>query len=316
MIKGARHTWANCHVLTQRCWRVDDGTLLIDKKGNGTIQSILPPVKKAKPPKVKFSSDSLKLNYGEPSSLSLTISNHDTVPIYWINVRQLFEKENPLIFYPPETHLVLKASESITWPVKINAWLDDENRQSQETELKLSIRAANHEQLITIPVRILISYTLSWQLYIVLSLLVLFISMVLYYLSLYYHPIVQRLSADSRQLFALPLEQLPKAKQLLQKTRLLDMVLSNNDSHHKWLDEAIGFLNQPNQLRCQLLAKRLNASIQSHAHDELFVLQLSTTFPLKLDRLAIYFPPAHSPVQEIIWRLKQDDINFQTTLLV
>ncbi len=317
MIKGARHTWANCHVLTQRCWRVDDGTLLIDKKGDGTIQSILPPVKKAKPPKVKLSSDSLKLNYGEPSSLSLTISNHDTVPIYWINVRQLFEKENPLIFYPPETHLVLKASESITWPIKINAWLDDENRQSQETKLKLSIRAANHHvQALTIPVRIYVPYTFPWQVYIVLSFLVLFISMVLYYLSLYYHPIVQTLSADSRQLFALPLEQLPKAKQLLQKTRRLDMVLSNNDSHPKWLDEAIGFLNQPNQLRCQLLANRLNASIQSHAHDELFILQLSTTFPLKLDRLAIYFPPAHSPVQEIIWRLKQDDIHFQTTLVI
>jgi WD40 repeat protein len=317
MITGSRHTWANCQVSTQYCWRADDGTLLIDKKGNGTIQSILPPVKKAKPPKIKFSSDSLKLNYGEPSSLSLTISNQDTVPIYWINVRALFEKENPLIFYPPETHLVLKANESITLPIKINAWLDDENRQSQKTELKLSLRAANHhDQLITIPVRILVSYTFSWQLYIVLSLLVLFISIILYYLSLYYHPIVQRLSADSRQLFALPLEQLPKAKQLLQKTRLLDMVLSNNDSHHKWLDEAIGFLNQPNQLRCQLLANRLNASIQSHAHDELFILQLSTTFPLKLDKLAIYFPPAHSPVQEIIWRLKQDDINFQTTLVI
>ncbi|MDM8562289.1 hypothetical protein QUF54_02945 [Candidatus Marithioploca araucensis] len=65
-----------------------------------------------------------------------------------------------------------------------------------------------------------------------------------------------------------------------------------------------------------MLANRLNASIQSHAHDELFILQLSTTFPLKLEILAIYFPPDHLPVPEIIWRLKQDDIHFQTTLVI
>jgi len=42
MITGARQTWANCQVSTQYCWRADDGTLLIDKKGMAPFNPFYP----------------------------------------------------------------------------------------------------------------------------------------------------------------------------------------------------------------------------------------------------------------------------------
>ncbi|MCK5718810.1 MAG: hypothetical protein KAH84_02540 [Thiomargarita sp.] len=310
MIKGAGATWASCHILTQRCWRVDDGTLLVNKQPNGRIESILPQVKQAKPLHIESSVESIVLDYNKPATFSLSISNHDTIPVYWIKLRQVFEPQNPLIFYPPATHLVLKAHEHITLPVKISTWL---NNNPQTTQLNLSISTAQHQtQSIVIPVRIQVPNSFSWVF--LLSLLALFISIILYYLSLYYHPIVQTLSADSSQLLALSLEQLPKAKRLLRMTFRLDSVLSSNDSHLKWLNQAINFIQQSNSLRCQLLANRLSATVQSHK--DIFILHLSANFPLKLDRLIIYFPPVLMTAQEIIWRLRQDDISFQATLVI
>jgi WD40 repeat protein len=330
MLQGARNTWVNCHVMSQQCWRVDDGTLLVDKQAGGSIQPVLPVAKKAEQPlMVEASSDSLELNYGEPSSLILTIRNNDTLPIYWVNVRQEFEPENPLIFYPPKTHLVLAANETTTLQVAVNAKLNNENQQSQidkilkllslqsqETTLKLSITAANSSHLnFDIPVYIYVPYPV-WLSYAFFSVLLLMISIALYYLRLYRHPIVQTLSADSRQLLNIPLEQLPKAKQLLQKTHRLDTILSNNDSYLKWLNEAVHFMKQPNQARCQLLKERLSATIQHHDNNDVFILHLGAAFPLKLDRCFVYFPPANSLVPEIIRRLKRDDINFQTILVI
>jgi WD40 repeat protein len=321
MIKGAKNTWASCHVLTQRCWRADDGTLLIDKQSDGNIQPVFPPVKKAKPVSVEFSPDSVKFDYGNPSSLTLTIRNNDIIPVYGINIIQQFEKNNPLIFYPPETQVVLKPNQTITLsPVKVNAWLDDENLQRQKATLKLSVSAANSDNLpLNIPVYINIPYSFVWLGYIFLSILLIMTSFALYYLFLYRAPIVQMLSADSSQLLTLPLEQLPKAKQLLQKARRLDTVLSDNDSNTKWLDEAIDFINQPNQTCCELLATRLSATTRHHNKDnnhDVFVLQLNAEFPLNLVQCFICFPVTHIPVQEIIWQLKKDDMNFQITVVI
>jgi hypothetical protein len=212
----------------------------------------------------------------------------------------------------------LKPNEKIDLPVKIGAWVTSKTPQNTETTLALSISSAYATtiELPSIPVTIN-PYTPIWQLYILLSVLVILSFILLYYLSIYRHPLVQTLSTDSQQLLMLPLEQLAKAKRLLKLTRRLDTVLSNNNSSSRWLDQAIAYaVKMSNQARCELLAKRLSATIQSH-DENVFILQLNnTTFPLKLDNCFIYFPALHLPAEEVIWQLQQDNLNFQVTLVM
>jgi len=120
------------------------------------------------------------------------------------------------------------------------------------------------------------------------------IGFVSYYLRWYLHPIVQILSADSSKLLTIPLEQLPKAKELLQRTDRLDTVLANNDVSQQWLEKAIHFATLSNAQRCAWLASRLMAEQMGTAHADTFELLLSETFPLRLESCLVYFPAADS----------------------
>jgi WD40 repeat protein len=431
MIGGARETWVSCVMPTLRCWRVDDGTLLVNKQLGGHIQPVLPdslyvtgvePLGGADEQLIVESSPaSLELAYDKPLPFTLTIHNKGAAPIYWLNVAHTDKQNHPLVFYPPKTHLVLEPNKSTTLPVKVSAWAKYEKPQSQDTTLALSITRANADPIaLSIPVRthtpvltlqkaslvtennqtalvitinnqgrqalakteftaridnqwldnrvirdlidaeqtVNLSFSLSndipqdkfdentrvflkaikiqhpihewdfepqpielprffWYGYVLLSVLLVALGIVLYYLYLYRHPLVQTLSADSQQLLTLPLEQLPKAKQLLQQTRRLGTVLSRIGSELKWLDEAIDFfVSMPNQARCKLLANRLSATPQLTDNKELFDLQLSEAFPLNFPGCIVYFPSADLPAAEIIMRLQRDDINIQKIIVI
>ncbi|HEC85618.1 MAG TPA: hypothetical protein ENI48_10325 [Thioploca sp.] len=429
MIGGARETWVSCLMPTQRCWRVDDGTLLVHKQLGGHIQPVLPDslyVADAEPGAdeplvVESLPASLELAYDKPLSFTLTIHNKGTAPIYWLNVVHTDKQNHPLVFYPPKTHLVLKPNKRMTLPVKVSGWATYEKPQSQDTTLALSITRANADPIaLSIPVRthtpvltlqkaslvtenhqsalvitinnegkqalskteftaridnqpldnrvtrdliaagqtVNLSFSVSnnipqnkfdentrvflkaikiqhpihewdfepqpielptflWYGYVLLSVLVVVLGIVLYYLRLYRHPLVQTLSTDSQQLLTLPLEQLPKAKQLLQRTRRLGTVLSSIGSHLKWLDEAIDFfVSMPNKARYELLVNRLSATPQMTDNKELFDLQLSQAFPLNFPSCVVYFPNADLPAAEVIMRLPQNDINSKTTMVI
>jgi len=423
IIKGLQNNYISCLMPTQRCWRVDDGSLVVKKQPDGRIQP-LPPINQAEGRIViEAFPASLALAHGEPLPLTLTIHNTGIAPVYWLNLVQTANENNPLVFYPPKTHLVLEPNKSIRLAAKVSAWAKYENPEQQNTALNLSITSTNADSFsVNMPVQIDIprltlqkaslvpeqtalvmtirnegnqalsqteftarldnqllenkvvtrnviaagqtlnlSFSLSddipidkmtentpvslhaiklqhpihqwdllpkqplevptpsWYSYVLLSVLLIAILISLYYLSLYLHPLVLRISADNAQLLTLPLEQLPKAKQLLQKTRRLDSVLSTNDSHLKWLEEAINFSNTlSNQARCKLLGNRLSAKTQPFKdNSDVFSWQLNQAiFPLKLDRCSVYFPTADLPAAEIIMRLQQEDIHSYVMLVI
>jgi WD40 repeat protein len=41
-VGGARGTWVSCKFSGRRCWRADDGTLMVKRDANGNIQPLLP----------------------------------------------------------------------------------------------------------------------------------------------------------------------------------------------------------------------------------------------------------------------------------
>ncbi|MCP4699906.1 MAG: hypothetical protein GY862_24100 [Gammaproteobacteria bacterium] len=160
-----------------------------------------------------------------------------------------------------------------------------------------------------------ITPSVSFEIWIVVILLC-FLTGSVYYLLVYRHPLVQTLSADHGQLLNLPLEQLPKARWLLRWTHRLGTVLSGADSHSKWLGKAIAFTAKSNYERYHWLAKRLGAVEQRTEDTDLFILHLSESFPVNLDRCLVYFPAPGLHRAEIAMRLGRDEMSAQVIVIV
>jgi sugar lactone lactonase YvrE len=156
-----------------------------------------------------------------------------------------------------------------------------------------------------------------WIILLVLSSLILLgIGIVVYYLRLYRHPIVQALSADTSRLLTTPLEQLAQTKRLLERTHRLDTVLVNNEVPVEWLDNAIRFTTMSNAQRATLLAQRLIATAKATENADIFMLKLGEAFPLNLSRCLVYFPPTDWPTQDVVLQLQQDEMVFQNVLVI
>ncbi|RKZ91068.1 MAG: hypothetical protein DRR19_08215 [Candidatus Parabeggiatoa sp. nov. 1] len=153
-----------------------------------------------------------------------------------------------------------------------------------------------------------------WYSYALLSLLLIFLGIVLYYLYLYAHPLVVNLSANAKELLTLPMSTLPKAYHLLQRTRRLDSVLSKSAVPHKSLEEALQFVNMSPATRAEILATRLGAQVEEMSAG-LFALQLPDSFPLNFEHSLLYFPNADLTDAEITAFLRQHATN-QKVLIV
>ncbi|MDM8569523.1 hypothetical protein QUF50_08465, partial [Thiotrichales bacterium HSG1] len=139
--------------------------------------------------------------------------------------------------------------------------------------------------------KIIKNTTWIWLLLIVI---LFFLGITIYYLSLYRHPIVQSLSDNPLQLFNTPLKQLSKTKLLLQLTHSLNMVLANNNISKKCLQNAIDFTTFSNTERCAWLATRLMAKDMATDDPDIFILLLNKDFPLDLENYLVFFLPANS----------------------
>ncbi|OQW96046.1 MAG: hypothetical protein BWK79_00255 [Beggiatoa sp. IS2] len=134
----------------------------------------------------------------------------------------------------------------------------------------------------------------------------LFIGIALYYLRLYRHPTVQRLSTNPLALMEIPLEQLKETGSLLKRAHYLDTVLSTNGATEDCLYQGVLFLELPNLARCQLLANRLHARIAlKDRHNTIFDLMLNQDrFPLKLAQCSLYLPPKTLTIAQIMEQLR------------
>ncbi len=151
--------------------------------------------------------------------------------------------------------------------------------------------------------------TPPWQLYVWLAALVLALSLLLWYLRQYTHPLTRRLAADPAALRRLGLAELDKARGLLKRTRRLSTVLSANGIHVRWLDRALRFRKDSTEERVKWLAQRLGASWQrmeglgADGAVERFELTLAEDFPLNLKTCSLVFPPGDWPEQDVLTSL-------------
>jgi len=147
--------------------------------------------------------------------------------------------------------------------------------------------------------------TPPWQLYLFLIILFLLGAAAAVYLRRYRHPLVVSLSADPAGLLALPLETLPEAQQRLAQTKRLNTVLSGASVSRQTLEQGIAFIRKMEEkAQADWLAQQLGGSVGETLADGVFMLHLSDSFPLNLDRCLLCLPRTGTESQDLFTRLK------------
>jgi WD40 repeat protein len=148
-----------------------------------------------------------------------------------------------------------------------------------------------------------------WQLWVGLSIFVLALLALLWYLRQYTHPMTKRLATDPTALPRLGLEELAKARLLLKRTHRLSTILAANGIHARWLDQALQFDNGIPEDQVKRLAQRIGASWQrkeglgTDGAIKRFELALGDDFPLNLKTCSVVFPPGDWPDQDVLTSL-------------
>ncbi|UCH98818.1 MAG: hypothetical protein JSV88_34105 [Candidatus Aminicenantes bacterium] len=148
-VPGSQGNWLSIDTIENRLMRGDDGTLLVTKDESGSIKPVPPPV----PPKkgtleLINQPGPLQTLDGQATPFSLQLKNSGQGKIYWIQVikdhnreqtNTIGNRKNPLVFYPPKTHIKLEPGETTTLPCQVSALSDYTNPSGQSALLYLKI---------------------------------------------------------------------------------------------------------------------------------------------------------------------------------
>ena len=126
-----------------------------------------------------------------------------------------------------------------------------------------------------------------------------------YWLRIYRHPLLRRLSHHPEQLPELEPESLAEARRLLRRTRRLDTTLAQTGVSTRTLDQAVALATSPDSdskpvAFCETLARRLQGRCELIEHQDLalFTLTLPDGFLLNLQRCLLVSPnPNQTPVE-------------------
>ncbi|MCP4693991.1 MAG: hypothetical protein GY859_38510, partial [Desulfobacterales bacterium] len=124
-----------------------------------------------------------------------------------------------------------------------------------------------------------------------------------YYLRVYLHPLVTRLSEKPGELLTLPVEQLAPAARLLKRTRRLDTVLAECDVKGPLLENAAMFFDGMDMdERAALLIERVGEMTASSDLDgvRLFTIRLAPEFMLSLDDCTVVMPPREMRSDDVL----------------
>jgi len=160
----------------------------------------------------------------------------------------------------------------------------------------------------------------AWQVYGLLSLLGCAIFTGIYFLYLYRHPIVTRISASPESFLQTPMEDLLRTQTFLKRTRRLDSVLSAVSVPKDRLKQALAFYQNSNpEFRCRKLTEHMEVICEPvpNAALPLFRLKMNPDFMLNMDQCIMAFPPPEMPASQVFAHLKQnEDIRHTTCLII
>ena len=149
LVGGKNNTWLSCQYDTGRCLRYDDGRLLKRKDEKGFLSPVLPP-KEAGQLTIIDSPKQLQIEEANPQTFTITVKNTGEGRIFWVDIIHdiIRDKSNqsPLLFYKPETIVVLEPNQEKTLQLQVSA-LENYSHPPGENQaiLKLGITHAYGE---------------------------------------------------------------------------------------------------------------------------------------------------------------------------
>jgi hypothetical protein len=144
-VPGARGTWLACLLPDQRCWRADDGTLLVRRNSAGFVTGPVPVVG-AEPPRLTTSTDTkVKIKERNPADIPVTIRNTGSTPAYWVRVTSpvdIVAGDRPRLAAAPSKVIQrLDPGKSATVTVLVAAQLPHYDPASAKLSLPLTLEA-------------------------------------------------------------------------------------------------------------------------------------------------------------------------------
>ncbi|MCP4661593.1 MAG: diguanylate cyclase, partial [bacterium] len=134
------HLWIGC--AGPRCWRYDDGTLLLREAPSGELSAVLPPGPMPTP-QVEIAADAqLEVTAGAVAPLTVEVTNRGESPVFWIALRQAADAESPLIFHPPSAVTVLEPGETTRLRCRVSVHLAHDDPLGETFSLRLEAVSA------------------------------------------------------------------------------------------------------------------------------------------------------------------------------
>src|SRR5262249_21188288 len=85
-VGGARGNWLTCVFPEQRCWRADDGTLLVQRNATGFVTGPVPVAGADRPDLTASVDTEVRVEERNPVRLPVTIRNIGAAPAYWVHI--------------------------------------------------------------------------------------------------------------------------------------------------------------------------------------------------------------------------------------
>ncbi|MCP4590498.1 MAG: diguanylate cyclase, partial [bacterium] len=134
------HLWIGC--AGPRCWRYDDGTLLLREQPSGELSAVLPPGT-VPTPQVEFTAAALlEVTAGDAAPLTVEVTNRSESPVFWIALRQATDADSPLIFHPPPVVTVLEPGETTRLRCRVSVHLAHDDPRAETFSLRFEAVSA------------------------------------------------------------------------------------------------------------------------------------------------------------------------------
>ncbi len=157
LLGGDRGQWIDCR-RKGRCYRYDDGTLLLRQSNSGVFESM--PLQRAESaPDLQLAKrlpDQVRLTDGELAPLTLTLRNPGPQRAIWVKVNQVKSAVNtPVVFHPPPVQVVIEPGETAELRGEVSLQSSYEYPTTQEAALDLVVTSGGGKHLFLDPIQVI-----------------------------------------------------------------------------------------------------------------------------------------------------------------
>lgn len=164
LLGGKRGTWIDCRRSSERCWRYDDGTLLVRESAHGDLEPVRPEVGSAQMQLVSAPAI-LEVLDGEMVTFTIKVLNQGPGRAFWIRLQKVGGSgDRQLVFYPPPARVTLDPGEEVSFPCSVSVLADYADPESADLLLALEALPSSGEPLAIPPIKLSSSGpSLEWR---------------------------------------------------------------------------------------------------------------------------------------------------------